>query len=232
MTTTQLAEVLRRFYTEDNCRIVFWYDTDREFEDCLVSLYLDDVHVLRLDEIGALELKILLELNDTTGKYLLYAPYAEPDAKDDWLLDIRIYSRTFHADQASILLNELGLTSQALRPYIASRRTFFRSQDRLNRLKKWVKPEDTESELDLKMLAVLTKAELPDIFSILMRLFEELCESDEQQLLLATQTSWDEIVKFDLAEPFWNIVAVTFGYTEAEPSVTHSLIRLMVTDFA
>ncbi len=40
------------------------------------------------------------------------------------------------------------------------------------------------------MLAVLIKAELPDIFSILMRLFEELCESGEQQLLLDTQTSW------------------------------------------
>ncbi len=232
MTTTQLAEVLRRFYTEDNCRIVFWYDADQEFEEGLSDLTLDGVNIVRLDELGSLEIKILLELQDTTGKYLIYAPYSEPDAKDDWLLDIRLYSRTFHADQASILLNELGLNSQVLRPYIASRRTFFRSQDRLNRLKKWVKPEDTESELDLKMLAVLIKAELPDIFSILMRLFEELCESGEQQLLLDTQTSWDEIVKYDLAEPFWNIVTATFGYTEAESSVKDLLIRLLVTDFA
>jgi len=232
MSKHQLTDTLQKIFKDENQRIVFWYDADREFEEGLSDLKLDGVKIIRLDEVGSLEIKILLEVQECTGSFLLYAPYPEPDAKDNWLLDISLYSRTFHADQASILLNELGLSSQSLRSYLTSRRTFFRSQDRLNRLKKWVKPEDTESELDLKMLAVLTKSELPDIFSILMRLFEELCESDEQQLLLATQTSWDEIVKYDLAEPFWNIVTGTFGYTEAELSVKDLLIRLLVTDFA
>jgi hypothetical protein len=76
----------------------------------LSDLNLDGLKVIRLDEIGSLEINILIELQDIAGKYLLYAPLAEPDAKDDWLMDIRLYSRTFHADQASILLNELGLS--------------------------------------------------------------------------------------------------------------------------
>lgn len=228
----QLTDTLQKIFKEEKQRIVFWYDADREFEEGLPDLKLDGVKVIRLDEIGSLEIKILLELQDTTGKYLLYAPFAEPDAKDDWLLDIRLYSRIFHADQASILLNELGLTSQALRPFLTCRRTFFRSQDRLNRLKKWVKPEDAENELDLKMLAVLSRAELPDIFSILMKLFGELCNSGEQQLLLASQTSWEEIGKYDLAKPFWDLIATTFGYTEPEPGINDLLIRILVTDFA
>lgn len=228
----QLTDTLQKIFKNENQRIVFWYDADREFDEGFSDLKLDGVNVIRLDEIGSLEIKILLELQDTTGKYLLYAPFAEPDAKDDWLMDIRLYSRTFHADQASILLNELGLTSQSLRPYLTSRRTFFRSQDRLNRLKKWVKPDDTENDLDLKMLAVLSKAELPEIFSILMKLFSEMCDAEEQQLAFASQTAWDEIVKYDLAESFWNLIAATFGYSESEPSIKDLLIRILVTDFA
>ena len=231
MSKHQLTDTLQKIFKNENQRIVFWYDADREFEEGLFDLKLDGVTVIHLDEIGALEIKVLLELQDTAGKYLLYAPFAEPDVKDDWLLDIRLYSRTFHADQASIVLNELGLNSQSLRPYLTRRRTFLRSQDRQNRLKKWVKAEDTENELDVKMLAVLAKAELPDIFSILMKLFGELC-SPSEQLMLVPQLSWDEIVKFELTEPFWGQVATTFGYIEKEPSLHDLLIRILVTDFA
>ena len=227
----QLTDTLHKIFQGENQRIVFWYDADREFNDGLSDLILDGVKVLRLDEIGSLEVKVLLELQDTTSKYLIYAPFAEPQISDDWLLDVRLYSRTFHADQASIVLNELGLASQSLRPYLTSRRTFLRSQDRQNRLKKWVKSEDSENELDLKMLAVLAKAELPDIFSILMKLFGELC-SPSEQLLLVPQSSWDEIVKFELTESFWKQIASTFGYTEKEPTLNDLLIRILVTDFA
>jgi hypothetical protein len=55
-----------------------WYGGDREFEEGLTELNLDGVKVIRLDQIGALELKIMLELEDTESKYLIYAPYPEP----------------------------------------------------------------------------------------------------------------------------------------------------------
>lgn len=231
MSKHQLTDTLQKIFHDENQRIVFWYDADKEFEDGLSDLNLDGVKVVFLNQTGALEVKILLEMQDTVGKYLLYAPFAEPDVKDDWLLDIRLYSRTFHADQASIQLNELGLGNLSLRPYLAKRRKFF-NKDRMNRLKKWVKPEDTESDLDLKMLAVLTKADLPETFAILMKLFGELCQSDDSQPLLVSQTAWDEIKKFDLTESFWEQVTLTFGYKENTPSLNDILIRILVTDFA
>ena len=77
----------------------------------------------------AIGLKIKLETEDTQGKYILYAPYAEPAPEADWLLDIKLYSYTFHADQASILLKELNLEHQSLRPYLKERKAFFRSQE-------------------------------------------------------------------------------------------------------
>ena len=46
------------------------------------------------------EAKIRIEREEPTAKFLLYAPTEEPDYEDDWLLDIRLYSRSFRADRA------------------------------------------------------------------------------------------------------------------------------------
>ena len=63
--------------------------------------------------------------------------------------------------------------------YLARRKKIFNSQDRLNRLKKWVHKEDKENDLDIKMLAVLTRAEQPGVFDILMKLSGEMCTETE-----------------------------------------------------
>src|SRR5207248_5574768 len=140
-------------------RIVFWNDPDQEFRETLPFVMLDGVTALRLDEVGALEVKIRLEQAESTGKFLLYAATEEPDYEDDWLLDIRLYSRSFRADRASILLQELGLKNLHLRQHLADRRKFFDSKERLQRLKPLVVAEDTGPDVDRKMIAVVVKAE-------------------------------------------------------------------------
>ena len=66
-------------------------------------------------ELGGLSTKLRLEQEDRSGKYLVYSQGAMPDAEEDWLLDIRLYSAQFHADVASLWLQELGLTQLSLR---------------------------------------------------------------------------------------------------------------------
>ena len=78
-----------------------------------------------LQDESLLELKVRLELEGSGTKYLLYAPTPEPEPDQDWLLDIRLYSRSFHADQASILLSELGLSHQSMRAHLNERMNFF-----------------------------------------------------------------------------------------------------------
>lgn len=231
MNISQITEALQKVFHEDGARIVFWYDAAREFNDVLQSLNLADINLVRLDTFGALELKIRLEIEDRVGKYLIYAPFAEPAEKDSWLLDIRLYSRQFNADMASILLNELGLSHYALRGHIHERQAFFKNQDRVNRIKKWVRPDDTETELDIKMLAVLAKADTPDVFNILMKLLGELVNKEEGTLFESLK-SWDDIEKYGLTECFWKLITSRFGYTEPNPSLNDLLIRLLVTDFA
>lgn len=232
MDIKQIKDTLARIFQEKKKRIVFWYDAEKEFDDILVSIQFDDVTILRIDEYGSLELKIKLEAEDTRGKYILYAPYAEPAPEDDWLFDIKLYSYVFQADQASILLKELNLEHQSLRPYLKERKTFFRSQERLTRLKKWVQADDREDDLDIKMLAVITKADQPDPFSILMSLLISFCQKGKY-INDEPSTLWFQIEKLGLEAAFWEILAQNFGYIKTDsPSVTDFLIRIFVTDLS
>ena len=150
----------------------------------------------------------------------------------DWLLDIRLYSYTFHADKASILMNELGLENQSLRPFIKARKAFFRNQDRLDRLKKWVEPNDREDDIDLKMLTVLTRAAQPDPFAILMKLMESLCKSGSF-IPDGESKPWKDIETLGFESLFWEFMARTFGYVnESSPALSDLLIKIFVTDFS
>ena len=231
MDTEQISESLKRIYDEGQARIIFWNDPEQEFEESVKALELPGVTVIHQGETSALEIKKRLELDDSEGKYLVYAPANEPAPEEDWLLDIRLYSHTFRADRASIIINELGLLNQTLRPFIATRKGFFRSQERLQKLKKWIGPTDDESDLDLKMLTVVTKADHPESFAICVSLFSAFCHK-RQFNPDQTPGVWEDIEKYQLAPAFWELMARTFGYTSEEPRLTDLLIRLMVMDFS
>ena len=99
MNINQLKQGLEQaFYTERH-RIVFWYDLEQSFSEEVKSLKLHDVQILNMAEESSLAIKLKLELGDQQGKYLLYFPSAEPETEKDWLLDIKLYSRSFYADQ-------------------------------------------------------------------------------------------------------------------------------------
>jgi uncharacterized protein (TIGR02687 family) len=228
----QINKALERLFHEEGHRIVFWNDPDQGFPGALPALVLDDVTVLRLDEIGALDAKIRLEREDLSGKFLLYAPSEEPDYEDDWLLDIRLYSRSFRADRASILLQELGLVNQHLRVHLTDRRKFFDAKERLQKLKPLVVPDDAAADLDRKMIAVVTKADQSEPFNLVRTIFHAWTEAGLDVDLDTPPAVWERLEKFDLDTPFWQMVHTFFGYTEENPSLKNFLLRLVLTDFA
>jgi hypothetical protein len=72
--TNRINDVLDRIFHEEEARIVFWNDPEREFLNVLPFLPLEGVTIVRLDREPALGVKIRLERYDPTGKYLLYSP--------------------------------------------------------------------------------------------------------------------------------------------------------------
>ena len=231
MDVAQITDALDRVFNDEQVRIVFWNDPDREFIETLPDIALAGVEVLKLDEVGALEVKVRIEQDDPTGRYLLYSPAEEPDYEDDWLLDMRLYGRSFRADRASIILQELGLAHQHLRQHLAKRRKFFDNKERLHKLTSLVSSEDSELDLDCKMLAVVAKADQPELFNIVRTLFHSMTEGDAPDLE-AIPPTWVQIERFELDEPFWMMIKTVFGYGEDTPTLKNLLIRLLVSDYA
>jgi len=233
----QLNDALGRVFNEEGVRIVFWNDPEQEFLDFMDRLPFltiggKSVNIIRLDRAGALEVKLRLERDDPASHYLLYSPAEEPEYETDWLLDIRLYSRSFRADRPSIVLDELGLKSHHLRQHLADRRKFFDNKERLQKLKQLVVAEDTATDLDLKMIAVVVKADQPELFNVIRTLYHAYTENDENIDLDTPPLAWDQLERFDLADAIWQMVNKSFGYVEENPSLKNLLIRLLVTDYA
>jgi uncharacterized protein (TIGR02687 family) len=231
MDIKKIQSSLDRLFVEERHRIVFWPDPQQEFLEVLPQLVLDGITIINQNEVGTLKIKVQLEQESPDTQHLIYSPQPEPNPKDDWLLDIRLYSRTFRADRASILLDELGLSKQSLRQHLSNRQAFLNNKHRLNRLTKLVGPDDSEEDLDRKMVAVVIKSEQADLFPILTTIFHSI--SEEADATLDTlPPAWSDIEKFGLEDSFWVMCKDAFGYSEATPSLKNILIRLMVTDFS
>lgn len=241
MDTQQLTQGLKQALFVENHRIVFWYDADQSFADELPLLDLPNVHVLNMQGESTFGLKLKLELEDTQGKYLLYFPCAEPEADDDWLLDIKLYSRSFYADKVSLIFNELGLQQQSLREHLAKRERFLSSKARLTALKRLIQRDADDEALDLAMIAVVISASACDIATLLCTLADDAVRDDLG--LEANPAVIDELYKYELMPALLQALRAEVGYPASEAelraeldgeqrfSFGHFLIRLLATGF-
>ncbi|PQA81926.1 BREX-1 system phosphatase PglZ type A [Limnohabitans sp. TS-CS-82] len=230
MSSPQFLSALERQF-EEGSQLVFWNDPDGEFLMEVDSIDLPSVKVLRLDQVPALHAKVQLEAGQV-GRWLIYAPSACPVPEDDWLLDARLRGKSFSADSASMQLDELGLTSRVLHGHLKLRAKFMRAKDRVERLKRWVQPDDQAVDLDRKMLAVLAKAETADTAGIFLKVFQAL--ATEGSDLGGSPKPLQEMAAQELEGIFWALAESEFGYKEASgeaPSLRGLLYRIFATDF-
>lgn len=224
-----LAALTRLF--QEGHALVFWNDAGGEFATQIDGIDIEGVKVLRLDRTPALQAKIWIE-REVGARWLVYAPFDEPEPAQDWLLDARLRSRPFSADTASIQLEELGLTTRALRDHLKARSKYLRARDRFDRVKRWVQPADTADDLDRKIIAAVARAETADPSAILLKVFAAVVAEGGD--LGARPKLLDELAAFDLDAAFWSLAEREFGYREAgseEPTLRGLLYRLFATDF-
>lgn len=227
MSQQRVIESLSSMFTTH--AVVFWHDVDAEFSGTVDALELDGVRLVRLDSTPAFQVKLDIERNPGQ-RWLMYSTQPEPDPSKDWLLDVRLRAKSFRADSVSILLDELGLSTQSLRTHLKDRHKFLRSKDRVDRLKRLVLPGDTAVDLDRKMLTVLARADQPELFAILLRLFGAMAVNGEADLDQQPK-SWQDMGANDLAPAFWALVQAQLGYSTQSPSLRDLLLRIFVTDF-
>jgi len=232
MKAEQVDQALYQKFVTEQQRLVFWHDRQGEFADYIAAGLpenLPQVTILRPDRTGGFSAKLQLERHDPTGQYLIYTQGEKPTAEADFLLDIRHYSAEFHADIASIWLQELGLTSLSLREHLKARAAFLSNQDRRRKLKRLVAPTDDQTSLDRKMIAVVVNAPEATPFTILRSLCHGHLQGEDFNLPVVPD-SIQTLEKMGLTASFWEMIAAEFTYSQDSPSIADLLRRLFVSE--
>ena len=203
----RFAAPLPEFYKR---RIIFWYDEDREFEDKLDELELDNASVLALTGTNNFEAKKLLAVDDTTSNYLVYCPIHYEKLEDNWLINIELYSEEFRADLNSIWMDEMGLPSNpTIRKMVKGYHKFFNNIERRKDVAELAKNISTASQLHLAVMAQISGVSDTRPSSIMQAVLT-------QSLDLEANTIYQEFVKYGVQNPFWVMVSQATGYSEGD----------------
>lgn len=213
-------------FKEGEHRIVFWYDETKNFFDDLKKDDFEDIKVVIFNK-NEFAIKHLLEIEDTISKFLVYFPCARPHDKDNWLLDILLYSEEYYADEVALTMRKLGLTNPYLRKIVDRYAKFFKNQSRIDELKKLVTISDQISESDFMhgMIAVIVKSKFIQIKEILIELIFDVVNTPEGEYI---SPKFLEIKNFGFDEYLWNQIYTYTNYS-GDPYIEALVKKYMMT---
>jgi len=214
-------EILQIFSRHDQRVIVFWFDETKEFLEDIRSDKLDEIKTIVYDN-NEFYIKYKLEIEDTDSSYLLYFPCARLQDKENWLLDMLLYSEEYYADEIALTMRKLGLINPYLRKVVERYTKFFKSESRISDLRKLITISDTIPETDLLngMLAVLVKSRFIKMEAILHELIFDV----------ELNVKYQEIQNFGLEEYLWNQITVLTNYSGVQ-KISSLVKQYMMTAF-
>jgi len=198
-------------------RIIFWQDPDGEFSTLVDELCLDGVKTLKLTGTNNFAAKQLLSDTDTESNYLVYNPLSYSDVKDNWLLDIELYSEEFRADLLSIRMQDLKMpaTSQ-MRKAMKSYTKFFENKERVAKLTAFDSDYTSVGQLHIDILSVLSGTSNNTAPGVIRALLMSGLDVQNNEAIA-------NITKFGNITVLWELINRYTGYTYEEGA---SLISL------
>lgn len=195
-----LRERIREEKEKKSRAIVFWYDSDQQetITSIQEALKDEDIIVREVTKNNFFKLKIDIEVENPKKSFLLYAPFPRPKDEENYLLDILLYGSEFKADQIAIWSEQLGIEDVILRPIVQKYPAFFKSNERVNKLKKIVPFKPREEELEIGMLAVLTNTLIGNLSTITRNLLCAGLDKEQNEL-------YKRISKFFSIERMWEL---------------------------
>ena len=204
-------------------RIIFWHDEDREFEDRLDEIQLNNAKIIILTGNNNFAAKKLLSSDDLTTNYLIYDPFPSDKPEEDWLLDVKLYSEEFRADLISIWMNEMELPSTlAIRNQVKHYRKFFNAKERRNKIIAMGKAPTSPAQLHLAIMAAICglKEVQPNLI-----LQNVLCGGLDK----ARNTIYQNLVGYGADTAFWALAYKRTGYFEEDGDLGQLAIHVLLT---
>lgn len=221
---TRLNEL---FVSYGERKLIFWFDPKKEFEEDIDSgaINLDDAKLYKLEPHSQLLTKRFFELEDTENNYLVYAPFERmsDDDENNHLLSILKYSSLFSADRIALVMAQLEIPTD-LHDVMSMYEKFFGAKPRIAAFEKLSSNGiRSKEELEMTLMAVLTKANTAQLYSILQALLVEF-SSGGSELYAKLKT-------FNLEEVFWKYINKYYGYASEEPSISKLSIAFFANAF-
>lgn len=190
-------------------RIVFWQDEDGDGKEMIDTFEFSNVKILKLTGTNNFAAKKQLLEDDPDSNYLVYNPVVYSDLKDNWLLDVELYSEEFRADVLSLRMDDLGIPSNpSLRRVVKLYSKFFENKDRLTKLKKLGTSYTNPGQIHLDVLAVLAGTNDNTPAGIIKAVL--MAGLDDSNSVI------DDINKFGDIDAFWTVVSKYVGYAKSE----------------
>lgn len=200
-------------------KIIFWYDDDAAYEEDIDSIEIAEGNkIWKLNDHNWFETKLLLEERDTESNYLIYAPFARPDDKENSLVDIFYYSEHFYTDKLIQLMGDMNIPvgcQDEMKKYKK-----FWSAGNVTKFQNLQITEYTPEKLSLGVMCVLAGVKTLS--------FEELMK----KVVLAGYNENAILKKFvtnKIDRVFWQFCEKQYGYKDVTPTVMKFMVTMIVT---
>lgn len=195
-------------------RVIFWYDEDKEFEDQVDEIALNDAKIVKVTGSNSFSIKKLLVMDDTASNYLVYCPISYERPEDNWLLNVELYSgEPFRADLNTIWMDEMGLpASQMLRKQVKQYHKFFNSKERRAKVAVMAGNINTPAQMHLAVMAVTCGVKDINPGSIIRAILKGGLSAENNAI-------YQGIVSYGAQAPFWALIAQATGYKDAGDAV-------------
>ena len=216
----RFAQPLPEFYKR---RIIFWCDEEREFEDKLDEIVLNDAKLIALTGTNYFAVKKLLGVEDTTNNYVVYCPLTYEKPEDNWLLDIRLYSEDYRADLISNWMDEMELPQTAvLRKQVKEYRKFFKAAVRREKIVKQKYTPTIPRQLDMAVMGALAGVVNITPNTIIKKV---LCAG----LNAETNSVYCDFIEYGADKAFWEMIQKGTGYIAEVPSLWQLAAHILLT---
>lgn len=217
----RFSEPLPEFYKR---HIIFWFDEDREFENQIDEIKLDNVTVLKATGSNNFALKNRLQLEDTAGNYLVYFPLAFERLEDNWLLNIALYSEDFRADQSTIWMDEMNITSSLLlRSQVKRYFKFFEDKKHRARVAAMAENISTAAQMHLAVMAAIAGVKEPNRNLIIRAVLKEGLQAEKNPV-------YQRFAAFNADAPFWDLISKSTGYQPGNaPDLAQLAAHILMT---
>ena len=200
-------------------KIVFWYDDDAAYAEEVDQLQLaGDSKVIKLTGNNSFATKLLLEHQDLTTNYLVYAPFARPEDKENSLVDIFYYSEHFYSDKLIQLMGEMNIPPEC-QDEVKKYKKFWAGNN-IQKFKSLEIDNYTNDSIDMGILCVLAGVKALSFEEMLRKTI--LAGLNDNAILKKIENQ-----KIDRA--FWRFCEKQYGYKDTNPTIQKFLVTMLVT---